>query len=71
MDKIPVSIDINTMKTEDVPEIRQYAGVGIGYNFSLGTHVSIEPGIKYDMTINDKADKENNLQLNVGFILHY
>ena len=69
--KVPVSLDYNGRKIEDVSEQFQYLGLGAGYAIYVAQNLSIEPGIRYDVTLNDKATEENNLQANIGFVLHF
>jgi hypothetical protein len=46
-------------------------GLGAGYAIFLGSNVSIEPGLRYNVSMNDKFSKENLIQLNIGFALHF
>jgi len=56
---------------EDAEENPSYLGIQAGYAWFLGDQVSIEPGLRYNSTLNDMADPESNLQLNIGFALYF
>ncbi|MFD0964200.1 hypothetical protein [Pseudofulvibacter geojedonensis] len=71
MGMIPVSADLNGASIEDADENPMYLGLGAGYAWFVGNNVSIEPGLRYNATMNDKADAEGNLQFNIGFALHF
>lgn len=71
MGMIPVSVDLNGASVEDADENPMYLGVGAGYALFLGNNVSVEPGVRYNATMNEDADPEGNFQLNIGFALHF
>lgn len=69
--KIPVELSYAGVSVEDADENPSYLGIQAGYAWFLGDNVSIEPGLRYNATLNDDADAESNLQLNIGFALHF
>ena len=71
IDMIPVSLDLNGSSIEDADENPMYLGIGAGYAWFLGNNVSIEPGLRYNATLNEDADPEGNFQVNIGFALHF
>ncbi|GAA4271662.1 hypothetical protein U6A24_13835 [Aquimarina gracilis] len=71
MSKIPVELSYAGLSIEDADENPSYLGIQAGYAWFLGDNVSIEPGLRYNATLNEDADAESNLQFNVGFALHF
>ncbi len=69
--KVPVQLDYTGISIEDANENPSYLGIQAGYAWFLGEQVSIEPGLRYNNTLNDDADPESNLQLNIGFALYF
>ena len=74
MGNIPVQLDY-TGASGDLykagSETPSYLGVQAGYAVFLGENVSIEPGIRYNSSLNDKYTKDGQFQLQVGFALHF
>ena len=68
---IPLQIDYSGASIKDADENPSYFGIQAGYAWFLGTNVSIEPGIRYDLSLNDKYTDKNTLEFNVGFALHF
>jgi len=71
MSKIPLTLDYTGATIKDSDENPSWLGVGAGYAIFLGSNVSVEPGLRYNLTMNDKFTKENIIQLNIGFALHF
>ncbi|WP_445452698.1 hypothetical protein [Flavobacterium sp. 25HG05S-40] len=74
MGNIPVQVDYSgasgdAYKVAD--ETPSYLGLQAGYAVFLGENVSIEPGLRYNLTMNDKYTEDNAIQLCVGFALHF
>ncbi|EZH75539.1 hypothetical protein ATO12_01790 [Aquimarina atlantica] len=65
---IPVQIDYNGAST-DLNQDPSYFGVQGGYAFFLGDKVSIEPGLRYNFSLDDRFHKDA-FQLNIGFVIH-
>lgn len=75
MGNIPVQVDY-TGASGDLydfggDETPSYLGVQAGYAVFLGENVSIEPGIRYNASMNDKYTEDGQFQLQVGFALHF
>ena len=69
--KIPVQVDYSGASIKDFNENPSYLGLQAGYAWFLGSNVSIEPGVKYNLSLNDKYTDKNTLQFNIGFALHF
>ncbi len=69
--KIPVTLDLTGSSVEDADEDPLWLGIGAGYAFFLGNNVSIEPGLRYNTSLNEDYTDEGGLQLNVGFVLSF
>lgn len=67
---IPVQIDYSGSDIKDATENPSYFGIQGGYAIFLGDNVSIEPGLRYDISLNNDFYKDV-FQLNVGFALHF
>ncbi|WP_158976291.1 hypothetical protein [Cellulophaga sp. L1A9] len=66
---IPVQVDYAGSSIKDADENPSYIGLQGGYAIFLGQNVSIEPGLRYNVALNDFY--EDALQFNVGFALHF
>jgi hypothetical protein len=74
MGNIPVQLDY-TGASGDAYEVGDetpsYLGLQAGYAIFLGENVSIEPGLRYNSSLNDKYTEDAQIQLCVGFALHF
>ena len=70
MSKIPVTLDVTGASTE-ADEDPMWLGIGAGYAFFLGDNVSIEPGLRYNMSLNSDYSEDAVIQFNIGFALHF
>lgn len=68
---IPVTLDLTGASVKDAVENPMWLGVGAGYAWFLGSNVSIEPGVRYNHSLNDKYTDKGVFQVNVGFALHF
>jgi hypothetical protein len=73
---IPVQVDYSgatlSGDLDSNNEDPSYLGIQAGYAWFLGTNVSVEPGIRYNMGLNDKySDNKDTFQFNIGFALHF
>ena len=71
MNKIPLTIDYTGATIKDVDENPSWLGIGAGYAVFIGSNVSLEPGLRYNLTMNDNFTEENLFQFNIGFALHF
>lgn len=67
---IPVQVDYSGASFKDAEENPSYIGLQGGYAVFLGENVSIEPGLRYNLSLNDDF-YTSALQFNVGFALHF
>jgi len=71
---IPVTVDLTGASgdlVEIVGETPMWLGLGAGYAWFLGDHVSIEPGLRYNLSMNEDYTDQGVLQFNVGFALYF
>jgi opacity protein-like surface antigen len=71
---IPVTLDLTGASgdlVEEAGETPMWLGVGAGYAWFLGDNVSIEPGIRYNHSLNEDFTDKGRLQINVGFALYF
>jgi hypothetical protein len=66
--KIPVELSYNGYSSNGFNA--SWVGIQAGYAIMLGDNVSLEPGLRYNNTM-DKLKAVSNLQFNVGFALHF
>jgi len=72
---IPITLDLTGASGEGVEnfagETPMWLGIGAGYAWFVGSNVSIEPGIRYNHSLNDNYIDKGLLQINIGFALHF
>ncbi len=71
---IPVTLDLTGASGDAVEvagETPMWLGIGAGYAWFLGQNVSIEPGLRYNHSLNENYTDKGVLQLNIGFALHF
>lgn len=71
MGKMPLTLDYTGSSIKDADENPSWLGLGLGYALFLGENVAIEPGLRYNLTMNDDFTEENVFQLNVGFSIFF
>ena len=69
--QIPVQIDYSGATIKDFDENPSYLGIQAGYAWFLGSNVSVEPGVRYNITLNDNYTDKSTFQVNIGFALHF
>lgn len=69
--KIPVQIDYSGSSIKNFEDNPSYIGLQAGYAWFLGQNVSIEPGVRYNVSTANKYFYEDVFQLNIGFALHF
>ena len=71
---IPVTLDL-TGASGDAVEINDetpmWLGIGAGYAWFIGENVSIEPGLRYNISMNEDYTDEGVFQINIGFALYF
>ncbi len=72
---IPLTLDLTGASGDGVEnfagETPMWLGLGAGYAWFVGNNVSIEPGIRYNHSLNDDYTDKGVFQLNIGFALHF
>ena len=69
--QIPVQVDYSGASIKDFNENPSYLGIQAGYAWFLGSNVSVEPGVRYNLTLNDNYTDKSTFQVNIGFALHF
>ncbi|MBW1654004.1 hypothetical protein [Flavobacterium quisquiliarum] len=70
LNKFPLEASYTGVSIKDVDHNPSFIGLQGGYALFLGNNVSIEPGLRYNVTTNEDYGK-SFLQFNVGFALHF
>jgi hypothetical protein len=68
---IPVQLDLTGASWKDAPENPLWLGIQAGYAIFLGDNVSIEPGLRYNHSLNDDFTDDGVFEVRVGFALHF
>jgi hypothetical protein len=68
---IPITVDLTGASIEDADENPMWLGLGAGYAWFVADNVSIEPGLRYNLSLNEDFTDEGVLQFNIGFALHF
>jgi hypothetical protein len=71
---IPVTLDLTGASGDAVEvagETPMWLGIGAGYAWFIGNNVSIEPGLRYNHSLNENYTDKAVLQFNIGFALHF
>lgn len=66
---IPVTLDLTGASIEDADENPLWLGIGAGYAWFIGDMVAIEPGLRYNHSLNEDFSDEGIFQVNIGFTL--
>lgn len=69
--KIPFQIDINGASIKSASENPLYLGFQGGYAWFVTPSVSIEPGLRYDLSLNKNYDDKGFFSGNMGFAIHF
>ena len=72
---IPVTLDLTGASGDAVEnfdgETPMWLGIGAGYAIFLGNNVSIEAGLRYNLSLNQDYTDKDIFQFNIGFALHF
>ncbi|SFT09600.1 hypothetical protein SAMN04487906_2920 [Zhouia amylolytica] len=66
---IPVQLDLNGYSTDGLNPM--FVGLQGGYAWFLADNIAIEPGVRYDLDLNDDAEGRDAFSLNIGFSLFF
>ncbi|MBP0905561.1 hypothetical protein ACFSKN_16830 [Mariniflexile gromovii] len=71
--KFPVQIDVTGASSDDYfgDETPLWLGLQGGYAWFVGNNVSIEPGIRYNHSLNEDFTDESVFEFRIGFALHF
>ncbi|MHC0442286.1 hypothetical protein [Flavobacterium sp. 3-210] len=70
LNKFPLEASYTGASVKDANENPSYLGLQGGYAWFIGNNVSIEPGLRYNISMNEDYGKDV-FQFNVGFALHF
>jgi len=70
LNKFPLEASFTGASIKDYDENPSYFGLQGGYALFVGKNVSIEPGIRYNISLNNDF-YDDVFQLNIGFALHF
>lgn len=70
INKIPFEVSYTGASVKDADENPSYLGIQGGYAWFIGNNISIEPGVRYNVTLNEDFGKDV-FQFNIGFALHF
>lgn len=70
MNKFPLEASFTGASIKDVDENPSYFGLQGGYAWFIGKNISVEPGLRYNISLNNEF-YDDVFQLNVGFALHF
>ena len=68
---IPVGLDITGQSVEDYDNNPTWLGIQAGYAFFLNDRIAIEPGARWNQSLNEDWDDSGFFELNVGFTLFF
>lgn len=69
--QIPIQVDLTGASMEDADENPLWLGVQGGYAIFLNDYVSLEPGLRYNFSLNDQYSNEGAFEFRIGFALHF
>lgn len=69
--QIPIQVDLTGASIEDADENPLWLGIQGGYAIFLNDFVSMEPGVRYNISLNDQYATEGAFELRIGFALHF
>lgn len=72
LNKFPLEVSYTGASIKDADENPSYVGFQGGYAWFVGKNISVEPGIRYNVTLNDDYGSGKDVfQFNIGFALHF
>lgn len=70
LNKFPLEASYTGASVKDAKENPSFIGLQGGYAWFVGKNISVEPGLRYNISMNEDYGK-SVFQLNVGFALHF
>ena len=68
---IPFQVDLTGASFDDADENPMWLGIQGGYAIFLGENISVEPGLRYNLSLNEDFTDEGIFEFRVGFALHF
>src|SRR5690606_19806725 len=68
---IPVQLDFTGASIKDFNENPLWLGIQGGYAIFLNDFVSVEPGLRYNLSLNEDFTDEGMFEFRIGFALHF
>lgn len=68
---IPIQVDLTGASIKDAEENPMWLGLQGGYAIFLGQNVSVEPGLRYNLSLNEDFTDDGVFEFRVGFALHF
>lgn len=68
--RFPITLDVTGASIEDAPENPFWLGIGGGYAWFISERISIEPGVRYNLSMNEDFTDKDIFQINVGFVVY-
>ena len=73
--QFPVTVDLTGASGDGVEnfagETPLWLGLGGGYAWFVSDHIAIEPGLRYNLSLNEDFTDEGVFQINIGFTLFF
>ncbi|WP_437397118.1 hypothetical protein [Flagellimonas lutimaris] len=68
---VPVQLDVTGASYQDANENPLWLGIQGGYAIFVADQISIEPGLRYNLSLNEDFTDEGILEFRIGFALHF
>lgn len=68
--KFPITLDVTGAKIDNQDENPLWLGIGGGYAWFIGDRISIEPGVRYNLSLNEDFSDKDRFQVNIGFVVY-
>lgn len=69
--QIPVQLDLTGASFQDADENPMWLGIQGGYAIFVADNISVEPGLRYNMSMNEDFTDEGIFEFRIGFALHF
>lgn len=68
---VPIQVDVTGASYKDISENPLWLGIQGGYAIFVSDFVSIEPGLRYNLSLNQDFTDEGIFEFRIGFALHF
>lgn len=68
---IPVQLDLTGASLQDATENPLWIGLQGGYAFFLSDNISVEPGLRYNLSLNEDFTDDGIFEFRIGFALQF